>query len=42
MALGVPARIRPDAVDPALMIRLGMLSYVERGRQYRDHLRRVD
>jgi carbonic anhydrase/acetyltransferase-like protein (isoleucine patch superfamily) len=42
MALGVPARIRPDAVDPDLMIRLGMLSYVERGRHYRKHLRRID
>jgi carbonic anhydrase/acetyltransferase-like protein (isoleucine patch superfamily) len=42
MALGVPAKIRPDAVDPALMIRMGMLSYVERGRQYRQHLRRVE
>jgi carbonic anhydrase/acetyltransferase-like protein (isoleucine patch superfamily) len=42
MALGIPARIRPDAVDPDTMIRLGMQSYVERARQYRDHLRRVD
>jgi carbonic anhydrase/acetyltransferase-like protein (isoleucine patch superfamily) len=42
MALGVPAKIRPDAVDPELMIRMGMLSYVERGRQYRQHLRRVE
>ncbi|HET6949723.1 MAG TPA: gamma carbonic anhydrase family protein [Acidimicrobiales bacterium] len=41
MALGVPARIRPDAVDPDLMIRLGMLSYVERGKQYREGLRRI-
>jgi carbonic anhydrase/acetyltransferase-like protein (isoleucine patch superfamily) len=41
MALGVPARIRPDAVDPA-SIRVGMLSYVERGRHYRAQLRRVD
>jgi carbonic anhydrase/acetyltransferase-like protein (isoleucine patch superfamily) len=42
MALGVPARIKPDVVDPDTMIRMGMLSYVERGRQYREHLRRVD
>ena len=42
MALGIPARIKPDAVDPDLMIRLGMLSYVERGKQYRDGLRRLD
>jgi carbonic anhydrase/acetyltransferase-like protein (isoleucine patch superfamily) len=41
MALGVPARIRPDSVDAA-MIRRAVLSYVERGRYYRDHLRRVD
>jgi carbonic anhydrase/acetyltransferase-like protein (isoleucine patch superfamily) len=42
MALGVPAKIRPDAVEPELMIRMGMLSYVERGRQYRQHLRRIE
>ncbi len=42
MALGIPAKIRPDAVDPDTMIRLGMLSYVERGASYRKHLRRVD
>ena len=41
MALGVPARIRPDSVDPHT-IRVGMLSYVDRGRHYRDHLRRLD
>jgi len=41
MALGVPAKIRPDSVDPA-SIRVGMLSYVERGRHYRDQLRRID
>lgn len=42
MALGVPAKIRPDAVDPATMIDLGAASYVERGRQYRKELRRLD
>jgi carbonic anhydrase/acetyltransferase-like protein (isoleucine patch superfamily) len=41
MALGVPAKIRPDSVDPA-SIRVGMLSYVERGRHYRAQLRRID
>ncbi len=41
MALGVPAQIRPDSVDPHT-IRMGMLSYVDRGRHYRDHLRRLD
>ncbi|HEX8802789.1 MAG TPA: gamma carbonic anhydrase family protein [Acidimicrobiales bacterium] len=42
MALGVPARIRPDAVDPETMIALPARSYVERARQYREHLRRID
>ena len=42
MALGVPAKIRHDAVDPDTMIRLGMLSYVERGARYRKELRRLD
>lgn len=41
MALGVPATIRPGAVDPDLMIRTGMLSYVERAAHYRRHLRRL-
>ena len=41
MALGVPARIRPDSVNPDT-IRTGMLSYVERGRRYREQLRRLD
>src|ERR671916_367504 len=42
MALGVPAKIRPDAVDPDMMIRPGMVSYVERGAHYRKQLRRLD
>jgi carbonic anhydrase/acetyltransferase-like protein (isoleucine patch superfamily) len=42
MALGIPAKIRPDAVDPETMIRLGMLSYVERAAQYRAELRRLE
>ena len=42
MALGVPAKIRPDAVDPDMRIRPGMLSYVERGAHYRKQLRRLD
>jgi len=41
MALGVPAKIRPDAVDPEL-IRIGMESYVHRGKRYRNELRRLD
>jgi carbonic anhydrase/acetyltransferase-like protein (isoleucine patch superfamily) len=42
MALGIPARIKPDAVEPETMIRMGMLSYVERAAHYRDHLRRLE
>lgn len=42
MALGVPAKVRPDAVDPDLMIRLGMESYVQRAKRYRADLRRID
>ncbi len=41
MALGIPAKIRPDAVTPE-MISLGMRSYVERGHRYREQLRRID
>ncbi|HEY8544714.1 MAG TPA: gamma carbonic anhydrase family protein [Acidimicrobiales bacterium] len=42
MALGVPAKLRPDAVDPEIMIDLGMLTYVERQKRYRQELRRLD
>jgi carbonic anhydrase/acetyltransferase-like protein (isoleucine patch superfamily) len=42
MALGIPATIRPNAVDPDRMIRPGMLSYLERGAHYRKLLRRLD
>jgi carbonic anhydrase/acetyltransferase-like protein (isoleucine patch superfamily) len=42
MALGVPAKIRPDAVEPETMIEMGAVSYVERSRQYRKELRRLD
>jgi len=41
-ALGVPAKIRPDSVDPASQIQLGMQIYLERGRTYRSQLRRLD
>src|ERR671910_2026560 len=41
-ALGVPARIRSDAVDPAQAIAPGVASYLERSRLYRDQLRRID
>ncbi|MDP1820408.1 MAG: gamma carbonic anhydrase family protein [Acidimicrobiales bacterium] len=42
MALGVPAKIKPDAVDPKLHIRMGMEIYRERARTYREQLRRLD
>jgi carbonic anhydrase/acetyltransferase-like protein (isoleucine patch superfamily) len=42
MALGIPAKIRPDAVEPRTMIEMGAESYVERGRRYRKELRRLD
>jgi carbonic anhydrase/acetyltransferase-like protein (isoleucine patch superfamily) len=42
MALGVPAKLREDAVDPEAMIRLGMLSYVQRAKRYKDELRRLE
>ena len=41
-ALGVPARIKPDSVNPELEIDLPAQSYIERGRQYRKDLRRLD
>jgi carbonic anhydrase/acetyltransferase-like protein (isoleucine patch superfamily) len=42
MALGVPAKLRPDAVEPETMIRMGARQYVENGARYRDGLRRLD
>ncbi len=41
MALGVPAKLRHDAVDIA-MIRHGAAFYRERGHRYRRELRRLD
>jgi carbonic anhydrase/acetyltransferase-like protein (isoleucine patch superfamily) len=41
MALGVPAKLREGAVRPDA-IEWPMRSYVERGREYRDSLRRID
>ncbi len=41
MALGIPAKIRHDAVIPE-MITMGMQSYVDRGHRYRSDLRRLD
>lgn len=42
MALGVPATIKAGAVRPELHIRPGMEVYRERGRTYREQLRRLD
>lgn len=42
MALGVPAKLRPDSVVPQMMIDLGAQSYVERSKIYRKDLRRLD
>lgn len=41
MALGVPAQIRPDAANLA-MIKMSAEFYVERGHRYRRELRRID
>lgn len=41
MALGVPAKIRPDTVDPAMILD-GAKSYAERALRYRSQLRRLD
>ena len=41
MALGIPAKIRPDAVDP-IQISMGVEFYVARGKRYAQELRRVD
>jgi carbonic anhydrase/acetyltransferase-like protein (isoleucine patch superfamily) len=42
MALGVPARVRPDSVDADEMIAPGVASYVARARRFREHLRLLD
>jgi carbonic anhydrase/acetyltransferase-like protein (isoleucine patch superfamily) len=41
-AMGVPAKIKPDSVNPEVDIALGAASYVERAKQYRQDLRRLD
>ena len=41
MALGVPAKIRPDAVDVDETLR-NAASYVSNGERYRNELRRID
>jgi carbonic anhydrase/acetyltransferase-like protein (isoleucine patch superfamily) len=42
MALGVPATLKLDAVDPDAMIRIGAMSYVANGHRFRRDLRRLD
>lgn len=42
MALGVPAKLRLDSVEPELMIKLGKDQYVENGARYKKLLRRID
>lgn len=41
MAAGVPARIRPGAVDPDMIAR-AVAHYVENGKRFRAELRRLD
>ena len=41
MALGVPAKVKPDAVPPGMIAKLAQ-GYVENGQRYRAELRRVD
>lgn len=41
LALGVPAKIREGAADPAMIVD-AMEKYVERATQYRSQLRRLD
>ena len=42
MALGVPAKLRLDAVDVAKVIDPNVASYAARAQQYRENLRRLD
>jgi carbonic anhydrase/acetyltransferase-like protein (isoleucine patch superfamily) len=42
MAMGVPAKLKLDAVEPELHIQMGVAVYRERGRTYREQLRRLD
>ena len=41
MALGVPAKIRPDSVPPGAFD-VNVASYVANGKRYREELRRLD
>lgn len=42
MALGVPAKLRLDVVDPEALIARGARNYVRNGARYREELRRLD
>jgi carbonic anhydrase/acetyltransferase-like protein (isoleucine patch superfamily) len=42
MALGVPAKIRPDAVDPDEAIAPAARNYIDNTRIYRESMRRID
>jgi carbonic anhydrase/acetyltransferase-like protein (isoleucine patch superfamily) len=42
LAIGVPAKLKLDAVDPVLQIEMGMQVYRERAATYRAQLRRID
>jgi carbonic anhydrase/acetyltransferase-like protein (isoleucine patch superfamily) len=42
MALGIPAKLRLDAVDPEAHIGRGARNYVRNGARYREELRRLD
>lgn len=42
MALGIPAKVRPDAVDPDQAVAHGAASYVERSRLFMAKMRRLD
>ena len=41
MALGIPAKIRPDSVRPG-MIEHGVAAYIERAQFFKQNLRRLD
>jgi carbonic anhydrase/acetyltransferase-like protein (isoleucine patch superfamily) len=42
LALGVPAKLKLDAVEPELMIQTGARQYVANGHRFRRDLRRLD
>jgi carbonic anhydrase/acetyltransferase-like protein (isoleucine patch superfamily) len=42
LAVGVPARLKLDAVDPSIMITANAANYVRNGKHFKEHLRRLD